>query len=111
MSGTRRVGFGLFAAAIAGLALALIGVPLLPTSPCLPPAAPLPKLALVSLGGLLFAALAGAFGLSVLLSDSSRSFRSTLLVVLGLALALGAAWFGVAILALNRTEGWSCAGG
>jgi hypothetical protein len=111
MSGTRKVGLVLMGVSVLGVAVAAAGVPLIPTTPCLPPATPLPKLALISLGGLTLAALAGMSGLGVLLSELERGFRRALMLVIGLALPVGAAWAGVAILALERTKDWSCAGG
>jgi hypothetical protein len=38
-------------------------------------------------------------------------FRSTLLIAAGSLPTLGGAWLGIALLALDRTTGWSCAGG
>jgi len=110
-SGTRRAACWLIAIAIAALGVAAVGVPLIPTSPCLPPATPLPRLALISLGGLLVAAFAGVSSISVLLSESEGSLRNRLVMVLGVTATLGTPWVGVALLALARTNDWSCAGG
>jgi hypothetical protein len=97
--------------AIVGFVVALIGVPLIPTSPCIKPAESMPNSALISIVGLVVAGFAVVLALSSLPSDSQGSVRSRIAIAIGIALGGGTAWMAVAMLALNRTKGWSCAGG
>jgi hypothetical protein len=111
VSGIRKAIFGLAGLATLGLIVALIGVPLIPTSPCLGPGDPTPNLAFISLVGLIIAGFSIVIALSFLPSDPQGNLWSKLAIAFALTLVGGAAWAVVAILAYHRTKGWSCAGG